>query len=71
MILWGGGLGESEMEAIFLFFSSKRGWPGKREAVCPSGPIPMKEKQRGVDEEYFQTTTIKKKRKLPRRIKSN
>ena len=46
MILWGGGLGESEMEAIFLSFSSKRACPGKREAVCPSGPIPVKKRKK-------------------------
>ena len=41
VILCGGGLGESEMNVMSLLFSSKSGCPGKREAVCPSGPIPL------------------------------
>jgi hypothetical protein len=39
---FGGGLGESVIEATCFPCSSSRGWPGKREAVCPSGPMPSR-----------------------------
>ena len=40
VILADGGLGESDMGATHESSSCKRGWSGKREAVCPSGPMP-------------------------------
>nr|ACN30969.1 unknown [Zea mays] len=40
VILSGGGFGESLMYVTHLSFSLTRGWPGKRDAMWPSGPIP-------------------------------
>nr|GMC58180.1 hypothetical protein Iba_chr02aCG12710 [Ipomoea batatas] len=40
VILSGGGFGESLMNATHFSFSWRRGFPGNREATCPSGPIP-------------------------------
>ena len=40
VILSGGGFGESLMKVTHFSFSLTRGWPGNKEATCPSGPIP-------------------------------
>lgn len=46
--LSGGGLGESLMGATHRDLSLSRGWFGKREHVCPSGPSPSRrESNRG------------------------
>ena len=42
VILHGGGLGESEIGARRREFSWSSGWPGNKEHVCPSGPIPSR-----------------------------
>lgn len=44
MTLLGGGLGESVIGATFSVVSVNRGWPGNKEHVCPSGPIPSSSK---------------------------
>lgn len=40
VILFGGGLGESEMGATHTDVSSHSLCPGNKEHVCPSGPTP-------------------------------
>jgi len=40
VILFGGDLGESEIEATHTDVSSHNLCPGNREHVCPSGPTP-------------------------------
>ena len=40
VILPGGGFGESVMWVTHFWFSLRSGWPGNREATCPSGPMP-------------------------------
>lgn len=42
VILLGGGLGESVMGAIHTDVSSNNRWPGNKEHVCPSGPMPKR-----------------------------
>ena len=46
MILPGGGLGESTIGAIQRSSSLSNAWPGKSDAVCPSGPIPRRIKSK-------------------------
>lgn len=42
----GGGFGESVTGATHPVVSFNRAWPGKREQVCPSGPIPRSNKSK-------------------------
>lgn len=40
VIRLGGGLGELVIGAIQTEVSSSKRWPGNKEQVCPSGPMP-------------------------------
>lgn len=44
VILLGGGFGESVIGATHTEVSCRSGWPGNKEHVWPSGPIPRSSK---------------------------
>lgn len=59
VILSGGGFGESVRKVTHSFFSPRASWPGKREATCPSGPIPRRIRSNFGQSLMLETPTVR------------